>query len=401
MKGKFFSISSLCVCLSLSLSLLICSRSGRCFCLVILCDILILALFRPSVAFCGAVGWRRVILSLRTQSFFGGRLCFVLPLSLSLSLSLSHTHTHIHTHKHIIHPRSDLHFWWKIIIRMTFLISVVLDTMFRLCTFFRCQVLFGCPCEIISWFLRYFVYAIPSFLFFFCEVVCYFFPAMPFFIGSVILSPSDRCLWGGISYLRCYVLLGECISSLPDIGLGVRVFANRPGDLGSIPGRVIPKTQKMVLDASLLNTQHYKVRIKGKVEQSREGVAPPLHLGVVAIEKGAFGLPSTMVANFTISSFRCLFFWTTTFSFHRLIQISHLRSPSNSNTSPTFIAAWPLYWMISSRAILESFKSNIRWFGIHYNVKFLPSLIHGRYFTKTSICNNIDFVWLGFMAHQP
>ena len=62
--------------------------------------------------------------------------------------------------------------------------------------------------------------------------------------------------------------------SLPDIGLGVRVF----GNLGSIPGRVIPKTQKMVLDASLLNTQHYKVRIKGKVEQSREGVAPsPTH----------------------------------------------------------------------------------------------------------------------------
>ena len=57
---------------------------------------------------------------------------------------------------------------------------------------------------------------------------------------------------------------------LPDIGLVVRVFANGPGDLGSIPGRVIPKTQKMVLDASLLNTQHYKVRIKGKVEQSRE-----------------------------------------------------------------------------------------------------------------------------------
>ena len=52
------------------------------------------------------------------------------------------------------------------------------------------------------------------------------------------------------------------------------MFANGPGDLGSIPGRVIPKTQKMVLDASLLNTQHYKVRIKGKVEQSREGVAP-------------------------------------------------------------------------------------------------------------------------------
>ena len=39
------------------------------------------------------------------------------------------------------------------------------------------------------------------------------------------------------------------------------VLANGLGDLSSIPGRVIPKTQKMVLDASLLNTQHYKVRI--------------------------------------------------------------------------------------------------------------------------------------------
>ena len=50
----------------------------------------------------------------------------------------------------------------------------------------------------------------------------------------------------------------------------VRVFVNGPGDLGSITGRVIPETQKMVLDASLLNTQHYKVRLKGKMEQNRE-----------------------------------------------------------------------------------------------------------------------------------
>ena len=46
-------------------------------------------------------------------------------------------------------------------------------------------------------------------------------------------------------------------------------FANDPGDRGSIPGQVIPKTLKMVLDTTLLNTQHYKVRIKGAVEQSR------------------------------------------------------------------------------------------------------------------------------------
>ena len=82
-----------------------------------------------------------------------------------------------------------------------------------------------------------------------------------------------------------------------------RVFAKDPGDLGSIPGRVIPKTLKMVLDTSLLNTQQYKVHIKGKVEQFWERIsALLLHLGVVAIEKGAFGSPSTKVANFTTTS---------------------------------------------------------------------------------------------------
>ena len=63
-----------------------------------------------------------------------------------------------------------------------------------------------------------------------------------------------------------------------------------------MPGRVIPKTQKMVLDAALLNTQHYKVRIKGKMEQSRKRSSA---LGVVAIEKRAFGSPSTKIANFS------------------------------------------------------------------------------------------------------
>ena len=74
---------------------------------------------------------------------------------------------------------------------------------------------------------------------------------------------------------------------MTDLG---RVFANGPGDLGSIQSRVIPKTLKMLLDTSLLNIQQYKVRIKGKVEQL---------YSVVAIEKGAFWSPSTKVANFT------------------------------------------------------------------------------------------------------
>ena len=81
----------------------------------------------------------------------------------------------------------------------------------------------------------------------------------------------------------------------------VRVFANGPGDLGSVPGRVIPKNQKMVLDATLLKTQYYMVRIKVKWKNPGKGVVPPLHLGVVGIEKGAFGSPSTTVANFTFN----------------------------------------------------------------------------------------------------
>ena len=48
----------------------------------------------------------------------------------------------------------------------------------------------------------------------------------------------------------------------------------------------MPKTLKMVLDTSLLDTQRYKVRING----------------VVAIEKGAFGSPSTTVTKFTLVS---------------------------------------------------------------------------------------------------
>ena len=59
----------------------------------------------------------------------------------------------------------------------------------------------------------------------------------------------------------------------------------------------------MVFDTSLLNNQHYKVRIKGKVEESKErSSAPPLQLSVVAIEKGAFGSPLTTVANFTFKA---------------------------------------------------------------------------------------------------
>ena len=50
-----------------------------------------------------------------------------------------------------------------------------------------------------------------------------------------------------------------------------KAFANGPGGSGFNLGLC---HKKMVLDSALLNTQHKKVSIRGKVEQSREKVAP-------------------------------------------------------------------------------------------------------------------------------
>ena len=59
----------------------------------------------------------------------------------------------------------------------------------------------------------------------------------------------------GLLCLVCGFLIVSFLQSL--IGLMSRVFTNGLGDRGSIPGGVIPETQEMVLDATLLNTQHY------------------------------------------------------------------------------------------------------------------------------------------------
>ena len=52
-----------------------------------------------------------------------------------------------------------------------------------------------------------------------------------------------------------------------------RVFANDPGDWGSISGRVIPKIQKMVLDAAFFNIIRYGSRVKWI--NPRKRVVPP------------------------------------------------------------------------------------------------------------------------------
>ena len=63
-----------------------------------------------------------------------------------------------------------------------------------------------------------------------------------------------------------------------DIGIMVNVFANGPGDLNSISGRVIPKTQKRVLDALYLTLSI--IRHGSRVSEAilRKEWRPPLHL---------------------------------------------------------------------------------------------------------------------------
>ena len=71
------------------------------------------------------------------------------------------------------------------------------------------------------------------------------------------------------------------------IGLVGRVFANGPGDLGSIPGRV--RLLKWYLKPPCLTLSNIRYVSRVKWNNPRKGV--------VAIEKGAFLSPSTTVTN--------------------------------------------------------------------------------------------------------
>ena len=71
-------------------------------------------------------------------------------------------------------------------------------------------------------------------------------------------------------YRRMYVCVYICLYVLT-LWL---VYATWPKGRDSIPGRVLPKTQRLVLDSSLLNTQPYTVQIKGKWSNTGKLLAP-------------------------------------------------------------------------------------------------------------------------------
>ena len=73
---------------------------------------------------------------------------------------------------------------------------------------------------------------------------------------------------------RIIILFWYCfktaLSYFQSLGIMIKVFTNGPGDQGSIPGRVISKTQKWYL--------HCKLRIKGKWRNpGKRLVSSPIH----------------------------------------------------------------------------------------------------------------------------
>ena len=84
-----------------------------------------------------------------------------------------------------------------------------------------------------------------------------------------LLSKSDQSTEVILRKIDIYIYIYIYIyMSYWPIGLVGRVCANDPGDQGSFQAWVMLKTQKVVLDTSLLNSKYYKVGIKGKVGPS-------------------------------------------------------------------------------------------------------------------------------------
>ena len=78
------------------------------------------------------------------------------------------------------------------------------------------------------------------------------------------------------------------------------MFANRPEDWVSIPGRDIPKTQKIIFDASLLNIQNLKLWVKGKWSNLGKGIELSLTPWCGSYWKGSLHVDTKFIGALTI-----------------------------------------------------------------------------------------------------
>ena len=167
------------------------------------------------------------------------------------------------------------YFWWPMLYTYLLLVTYSVHTeVFKgLFSTSQCLIysvhIFVCTSVIFTSFFVYFVLLgklIFTWHIYYLHVLLMTYSVQKRLFNGLFCTHTTTCL-SKFSFNGIFSIFS---SPYRDIGPAVRVFANGPGDLGSIPGRVIRKTLKMELDTTLLNTQHYKVRFKGKVEQSWE-----------------------------------------------------------------------------------------------------------------------------------
>ena len=115
----------------------------------------------------------------------------------------------------------------------------------------------------------------------------------------VVMLFKGFCIWFVTAFLK--LLLETLISAINRNrtlaqGLECSPMARKTWVQSPVESYQRLKKWYLMLPCLALSIIGYGSRVK----QSNPGKEqrPPLHIGVVAIEKGAFGLPSTMVANF-------------------------------------------------------------------------------------------------------
>ena len=86
------------------------------------------------------------------------------------------------------------------------------------------------------------------------------------------------------------IILGYIYTSLPDIGIMVKVFTNGPGDLGSIPGWIITETQKWHLMAPCLILSIIRDGSRVKWSNPGKGIAPSPTSWCSSYRKGRLGI---------------------------------------------------------------------------------------------------------------
>ena len=116
------------------------------------------------------------------------------------------------------------------------------------------------------------------------------------FLTRVAVSIANN----GNNYTTNASVLYQYFKSILSVALISTVFANGPWDRGSIPHRVIPKTQKWYLMPLCLILSIIRYRSKVKWCNPENGVALSHTPWCGSYWKGSPGSTSTKIANFTL-----------------------------------------------------------------------------------------------------